>query len=75
MNNNMSKYYLMEKAMRRGPMPVKAHLSNTRYLNPCYQANNKCYSVKTDDTDSRVYFSSEAGTYTRSGERNSVSYR
>jgi hypothetical protein len=72
----LSKYYLMERATRVGSRPVNAQLSNTIFINPCYSANNAClpHSSGDDDNYSAVYFASEAGTYTQSGERNNVSY-
>ena len=75
----MYKYNLAERATRAGPLPVNAQLSTTIFLNPCYSVN--AYSclqstVRGDDSgnETPVYFSSEAGTYTKSGERNNVSY-
>lgn len=75
----MYKYYLAERATRVGPRPVNAQLSTTIFLNPCYPVTaSSCLPSRVrgdgSENDSPVYFSSEAGTYTKSGERNNVSY-
>ena len=79
MNNSLQKYYSMEKKRRAGPgTSTQGVVSNIRYLNPCYGYGPKidyCNPTATDTNDNPVFFSSEAGTYTQSGERQSVSFR
>ena len=80
MNNSLQKYYLMEKIRRAGPSTSTQGVvvSNIRYLNPCYgpiNNLNNCIPASETTNDNPVFFSSEAGTYTQSGERQSVSFR
>jgi hypothetical protein len=79
MNNSLQKYYLMEKIRRAGPSTsTQGVVSNIRYLNPCYgpiNNLNNCIPASETTNDNPVFFSSEAGTYTQSGERQSVSFR